>query len=43
MDAADRYAVPVARSRIGWVKSRMAELSGAPANELNRQHHFAPQ
>ena len=43
MDAADRYAVPVARSRIGWVKSRMAELSGAPASGLNRQHHFAPQ
>ena len=43
MDAADRYSVPVARSRIGWVKSRMAELSGAPGSELNRQHHFAPQ
>jgi len=43
MDAADHYSVPVARSRIGWVKSRMAELSGTPASELNRQHHFAPQ
>jgi diguanylate cyclase len=43
MDATDRYAVPVARSRIGWVKSRMAELSGATGSELTRQHHFAPQ
>jgi NO-binding membrane sensor protein with MHYT domain len=43
MDAADRYAVPVARSRTGWVKSRMAEISSAPESGLNRQHHFAPQ
>ncbi len=41
--AAD-YAVPVSRSRIGWLKSRVAALTGDdPAIVLRRRHHFASQ
>jgi NO-binding membrane sensor protein with MHYT domain len=39
--AAD-YAVPVSRSRIGWLKSRVAALTGDdPGTGLRRRHHFA--
>jgi NO-binding membrane sensor protein with MHYT domain len=42
MDAGQDYAVPVSRSRIGWLKSRVAALTGEePA--LRRRHHFAAQ
>jgi len=44
MDATHDYAVPVSRSRIGWLKSRVAALTGDdPAVALRRRHHFAPQ
>jgi NO-binding membrane sensor protein with MHYT domain len=38
MDAGQDYAVPVSRSRIGWLKSRVAALTG---EGLRRRHHFA--
>jgi NO-binding membrane sensor protein with MHYT domain len=42
MDAGQDYAVPVSRSRIGWLKSRVAALTGDDANAgLRRRHHFA--
>jgi NO-binding membrane sensor protein with MHYT domain len=42
MDAGQDYAVPVSRSRIGWLKSRVAALTGdEPDAGLRRRHHFA--
>ena len=42
MDAGQDYAVPVSRSRIGWLKSRVAALTGDdPDAALRRRHHFA--
>jgi diguanylate cyclase len=42
MDAPHDYTVPVSRSRIGWLKSRVAAING---NEIaaapRRRHHFA--
>jgi len=44
MDAGQDYAVPVSRSRIGWLKSRVAALTGQdPDARLRRRHHFAAQ
>jgi DNA-binding LytR/AlgR family response regulator len=44
MAAMHDYAVPVSRSRIGWLKSRVAALTGDdPAVVLRRRHHFASQ
>src|SRR5580698_6559853 len=44
MDAGQDYAVPVSRSRIGWLKSRVAVLTGEDAGAgLRRRHHFAPR
>jgi len=44
MDATHQYVVPVSRSRIGWLKSRVAALTGDnPAVALRRRHHFAAQ
>jgi NO-binding membrane sensor protein with MHYT domain len=44
MDATHDYTVPVSRSRIGWLKSRVAALTGDdPALALRRRHHFAAQ
>ena len=40
MDAGQEYAVPVSRSRIGWLKSRVAALTGDDPG-LRRRHHFA--
>jgi diguanylate cyclase len=40
MDAGQDYAVPVSRSRIGWLKSRVATLTGDEPG-LRRRHHFA--
>ena len=42
MDADQNYAVPVSRSRIGWLKSRVAALTGAaPGAALHRRHPAA--
>ena len=42
MAAKQRYAVPVSRSRIGSLKSRVAALAGTgPAPAMRRRHHFA--
>jgi NO-binding membrane sensor protein with MHYT domain len=42
MDAEQDYAVPVSRSRVGWLKSRVAALTGDdPDAALRRRHHFA--
>jgi hypothetical protein len=43
MAAADRYVVPVSRSRIGSLKSRVANLTGEPAMASRRKHRFAAQ
>jgi diguanylate cyclase len=44
LDAAQDYTVPVSRSRIGWLKSRVAALTGDDtAATLRRRQHFAPQ
>jgi NO-binding membrane sensor protein with MHYT domain len=44
MDAGQDYAVPVSRSRIGGLKSRVAALTGQdPDARLRRRHHFAAQ
>jgi diguanylate cyclase len=44
MAAMHDYAVPVSRSRIGWLKTRVAALTGSdPAAALHRRHYFAPQ
>jgi DNA-binding LytR/AlgR family response regulator len=38
------YAVPVSRSRIDWLKSRVAALTGDdPDARQRRRHHFAAQ
>lgn len=42
MDASHDYAIPVSRSRIGWLKSRVAALTGAaPSAALHRRHPLA--
>jgi NO-binding membrane sensor protein with MHYT domain len=42
MDAGQDYAVPVSRSRIGWLKSRVATLTGDDSGAgSRRRHHFA--
>ncbi len=43
MDAAHDYPVPVSRSRIGWLKSRVAALTGADPAGSRRRPHFAAQ
>jgi NO-binding membrane sensor protein with MHYT domain len=44
MAGADHYLVPVSRSRIGPLKSRVATLNGAdPEFALRRRHRFAAQ
>jgi NO-binding membrane sensor protein with MHYT domain len=43
MDATHDYAVPVSRSRIGWLKSRVAALTGADPTSPRRRPHFAAQ
>jgi NO-binding membrane sensor protein with MHYT domain/DNA-binding LytR/AlgR family response regulator len=44
MDAAHHYPVPVSRSRVGWLRSRVAAASGADSGAgLRRRHHLAPQ
>jgi diguanylate cyclase len=44
MGAGSDYAVPVSRSRVGWLKNRIAELTGDnPAVALRRRHHLASQ
>jgi diguanylate cyclase len=44
MDAGRDYVVPVSRSRIGWLKNRIAALTGDdPGAALRRRHHFASQ
>jgi NO-binding membrane sensor protein with MHYT domain len=44
MAGVGHYAVPVSRSRIGSLKSRVAALTGVdPALALRRRHRFAPQ
>ena len=44
MAAAHDYTVPVSRSRIGWLKTRVATLTGDnPDAVLRRRHHFASQ
>jgi NO-binding membrane sensor protein with MHYT domain len=44
LKASHGYAVPVSRSRIGWLKSRVAALTGDdPALASRRRHHFASQ
>jgi DNA-binding LytR/AlgR family response regulator len=44
MDAAQDYAVPVSRSRIGWLKTRVAAVLGTePDAGQRRRHHLAPQ
>jgi DNA-binding LytR/AlgR family response regulator len=40
LDAAVHYAVPVSRSRIGSLKSRVAALTGAEI-VTRRRHHLA--
>jgi NO-binding membrane sensor protein with MHYT domain len=44
MDAAHHYLVPVSRSRIGWLKSRVAAITGAASESSpRRRHHIASQ
>jgi NO-binding membrane sensor protein with MHYT domain len=43
MDAAQQYAVPVSRSRVGWLKSRVAAITGVESTAARRRHHPAPQ
>jgi NO-binding membrane sensor protein with MHYT domain len=44
MDVGHDYTVPVSRSRIGWLKTRVAALTGDdPAVASRRRPHFAPQ
>ncbi len=38
------YSVPVSRSRVGWLKSRVAAITGTQSGGgLRRRHHFASQ
>jgi diguanylate cyclase len=39
----DRYLVPVSRSRIGSLKSRVANLTGEPTQASRRRNRFAAQ
>jgi NO-binding membrane sensor protein with MHYT domain len=42
MDAVHHYLVPVSRSRVGWLKSRVAAITGATSGSSpRRRHHFA--
>jgi hypothetical protein len=44
VEMAPHYAVPVSRSRVGWVKSRVAAMTGAESGSgPRRRHHFASQ
>ena len=44
MDAVHHYLVPVSRSRVGWLKSRVAAVTGvASGSGPRRRHHFASQ
>jgi len=44
MDAVNHYLVPVSRSRIGALKSRVATLNGSvPEATVRRRHRFATQ
>jgi NO-binding membrane sensor protein with MHYT domain len=44
MDAVQHYLVPVSRSRVGWLRSRVAAITGAASgNGARRRHHFASQ
>jgi diguanylate cyclase len=43
MDAPRDYTVPVSRSRIGWLKSRISAISGDTGAPVRRRHHFASQ
>jgi len=43
MDAAHDYAVPVSRSRVAWLRSRVAALTGADPDAALHRRHFAPQ
>ena len=43
MDAAHHYSVPVSRSRVGWLRSRVAAVNGAAVSGLRRRQHLAPQ
>jgi NO-binding membrane sensor protein with MHYT domain len=44
MDAVHHYLVPVSRSRVGWLKSRVAAITGAgSASGPRRRHHLASQ
>ena len=42
MDAPQHYAVPVSRSRAGWLKTRVAAITGAEHGNFRRRH-FASQ
>jgi diguanylate cyclase len=39
MDAAHHYLVPVSRSRIGWLKSRVTAMTGAASGSGPRRRH----
>jgi hypothetical protein len=41
MEAAEHYAVPVSRSRVGWLKSRVAAMAAGEASR--RRQHLAAQ
>jgi diguanylate cyclase len=41
LEAAEHYAVPVSRSRVGWLKSRVAAVAASEANR--RGQHLAAQ
>jgi hypothetical protein len=44
MDTVHHYLVPVSRSRIGWLKSRVAAITGAASGSgPRRRHDFASQ
>jgi diguanylate cyclase len=44
LDAMHHYLVPVSRSRVGWLKSRVAAITGAAsASGPRRRHHLASQ
>jgi diguanylate cyclase len=43
MDATHDYTVPVSRSRIGWLKSRISAIGGDASVPARRHHHFASQ
>ena len=38
MQAAEHYAVPVSRNRVGSLKSRVAAITGAELGQRRRQH-----